>query len=134
MEEQYQRKRFHNAHEWRRFFFLWVTVFLWLFFLGYMVGLHFYRESFQPIVMAHVGVTEQSFYFYAEMKLFLYFIWACTTVSILAIINTWNKKRRKGDNIPDVYLVVIMAITVFFAFYYAKVDLQFLQLSFLGFL
>lgn len=133
MEQQHDRKHFHNAHEWRRVFFLWVTVILWIGFLAYMVGFHYYRETFEPMVMAHVGVTEKVFFYYAEMKLFLYFIWSCTIVSILAIINTWDKKRRKGDNIPDIFLVIIMGITVFFAFYYAQVDLQFLDTSFLAF-
>ncbi|MFT6986629.1 MAG: hypothetical protein ACJAT7_002470, partial [Psychromonas sp.] len=28
MEQQYVRQHFHNAHEWRRVFILWLTGFL----------------------------------------------------------------------------------------------------------
>ncbi|MDA7745808.1 hypothetical protein N8878_00555, partial [Psychromonas sp.] len=133
MEQKFVRKRFHNAHEWRRFLLLWFTVLLWLSFLGYMLGFHYHRESFEPMIMNHVGIEEAQYYQYVEIKLFLYLIWSCSIVSILAIVNTWKKKRREGDHTPDKFLVVIMAVTVTFAFYYAKVDLDFLngQFSFL---
>ena len=131
MEQQKQnkknRKRFHNAHEWRRFLLLWVTIFFWFAFLSYMIGFHFFRESVEPIIMKHIGITKHSNYQYVEIKLFIYLIWSCTIISTLAIINTWNKKRREGDNTPDKFLVVIMGITVAFSFYYAKTDLNYLN-------
>ena len=73
-------------------------------------------------------------YQFAEIKIFMYLLWSCCIVSVLAIINTWNKKRREGDNTPDKYLIVIMSVTVIFAFYYAKTDLDYLngQLSLLA--
>lgn len=133
MERQYERQRFHNAHEWRRFFLLWVTVFLWAAFLAYMMLFHYQREFFEPLIMSHVGVSSPQYYQFAEIKIFMYLLWSCSIISVLAIINTWNKKRREGDNTPDKYLVVIMLSSVLFAFYYAKTDLDFLngQLSML---
>lgn len=127
MEQQIDRKRFHNAHEWRRFFLLWITILLWVCFLGYMIGFHYFRDSFEPLIMEHVGIMEDRYYQYVEIKLFLAFIWSCALISVAAIINTWNKKRRQGDNTPDKFLVVIMGITVAFAFYYAKTDLNYLN-------
>ena len=134
MEDQYKRRQFHNAHEWRRFFLLWITVVLWGLFLAYMLLFHYQRESFEPLVMSHFGVDYPQYYQFAEIKLFMYLLWGCSIISVLAIINTWNKKRREGDNTPDKYLVVIMAATVVFAFYYAKTDLDYLngQLSLLA--
>ncbi len=134
MERQYERKRFHNAHEWRRFFLLWITVFLWAAFLAYMVLFHYHRDLFEPVVMSHFGVDSPQHYQFAEIKIFMYLLWTCSIVSVLAIINTWNKKRREGDNTPDKYLIVIMIATVSFAFYYAKTDLDYLdgQLSILA--
>lgn len=134
MQQQFERKRFHNAHEWRRFFMLWLTIFLWAAFLAYMLLFHFYRAEFEPLVMDHFGVMLVEYYQFAEIKLFMYLLWGCCIISVLAIINTWNKKRREGDNIPDKYLIVIMLVTVSFAFYYAKTDLDYLngQLSILS--
>ena len=134
MQYQNQRKRFHNAHEWRRFFMLWLTVFLWATFLVYMLLFHYYREGFEPLVMNHFGVIGFDYYQFAEIKLFIYLLWACCIISVLAIINTWNKKRRDGDNTPDKYLIGIMLVTVSFAFYYVKTDLDYLngQLSILA--
>lgn len=127
MQQHYERQRFHNAHEWRRFFLLWITVFLWAAFLAYMMLFHFQREFFEPLVMSHVGVSSPQYYQFAEIKIFMYLLWSCSIISVLAIINTWNKKRRAGDNTPDKYLVVIMLTSVLFAFYYAKTDLDFLN-------
>ncbi|WP_019614502.1 hypothetical protein [Psychromonas ossibalaenae] len=134
MEQQYERKRFHNAHEWRRFFMLWLTVILWAVFLAYMMLFHYQREFFEPLVMSHFGVESPQYYEFAEIKLFMYLIWSCSIVSVLAIVNTWDKKRRDGDNTPDKFLIVIMSVTVIFAFYYAKTDLNYLngQLSILA--
>lgn len=134
MEQQYVRQRFHNAHEWRRFLMLWLTVILWSAFLAYMLLFHFSRELFEPLVMDHFGIESPQNYLYAEIQLFMYLLWSCCIVSVLAIINTWNKKRREGDNTPDKFLVVIMSVTVAFAFYYAKTDLDYLngQLSILA--
>ncbi len=134
MEQQYIRRHFHNGHEWRRFFLLWLTVLLWAAFLGYMLLFHYQREFFEPLVMSHVGITSPAYYEFAEIKIFMYLLWSCAIVSVLAIVNTWDKKRRDGDNIPDVFLIIIMGITVAFAFYYAKNDLNYLngQLSILA--
>ena len=134
MQQQYVRQRFHNAHEWRRFFLLWLTVFLWAGFLVYMLLFHYARDFFEPLVMSHFAVDSAQYYQFAEIKIFIYLLWSCCIVSVLAIINTWNKKRRQGDNVPDKYLIVIMLCTVAFAFYYAKTDLDYLngQLSILA--
>ena len=134
MQQHYERKRLHNAHEWRRFFLLWLTVFLWAIFLAYMVLFHYQRDFFEPLVMSHFGVDSPLYYQFAEIKLFMYLLWSCCIISVLAMINTWNKKRRRGDNTPDKYLIVIMLSTVAFAFYYAKTDLDYLngQLLFLA--
>jgi hypothetical protein len=134
MEHQFERKRFHNAHEWRRFFMLWLTVFLWAAFLAYMLMFHYQREIFEPLIMGHFDITQFSNYQFVEIKLFLYLLWACCIVSVLAILNTWGKKRRTNDGLPDKFLIVIMSATVAFAFYYAKTDLNYLngQLSILA--
>jgi hypothetical protein len=134
MQHQYERRRLHNAHEWRRFILLWLTVFLWAALLVYMLLFHYQREFFEPLVMSHFGVDLPQHYQFAEIKLFMYLLWSCCIISVLAIINTWNKKRRKGDNTPDKYLIFMMLVTVSFAFYYAKTDLDYLngQLSILA--
>ncbi|WP_354624448.1 hypothetical protein [Psychromonas sp. MME2] len=134
MEQRYIRERLHNAHEWRRLLMLWLTVFLWAAFLGYMLLFHYAREFFEPLIMNHVGVESEQYYQFVEIKIFMYLLWSCCIVSVLAIINTWNKKRREGDNTPDKFLIVIMSATVVFAFYYAKTDLNYLngQLSLLA--
>jgi hypothetical protein len=77
--------------------------------------------------MSHFGVDQPRFYQFVEMKLFIYLLCSCSIISVLAIINSWNKKRRKGDHIPDRYLTGIMLVTVCFAFYYAKTDLNYLS-------
>jgi len=134
MQQQYERRRFHNAHEWRRFFLLWLTVLFWALFLGYMMLFHYQRDFFEPLIMSHFGVDAPQYYQFAEIKLFMYLLWSCSIISVFAIINTWNKKRRQGDNTPDKFLIVIMLSTVSFAFYYAKTDLNYLngQLSILA--
>ncbi len=134
MQQEFERKHFHNAHEWRRFFMLWLTVILWGAFLAYMLLFHYQREIVEPIIMNHFGITSRANYQFVEIRLFMYQLWACCIVSVLAILNTWGKKRRPGDGIPDVFLIVIMSSTVFFAFYYAKTDLNYLngQLSILA--
>jgi len=134
MQQQFERKHFHNGHEWRRFFLLWLTIFLWGGFLFYMVLFHYQREFIEPLVMGHFGITSKSYYQFVEIQIFSYLLWSCCIVSVLAIINTWGKKRREGDNIPDKYLIVIMLLSVSFAFYYAKTDLNYLngQLSILA--
>lgn len=134
MDHQLKRRHFHNAHEWRRFFLLWLTVILWALFLGYMVLFHYQREFFEPLVMSYFSVDLPQYFQFAEIKLFIYQLWSCCVISVLAIINTWNKKRRAGDNLPDKFLLSIMLITVSFAFYYAKNDLNYLdgQLSILS--
>jgi len=134
MQQEFERKTFHNAHEWRRFFMLWLTVFLWGAFLIYMLMFHYQRDFFEPLIMQHFGITSESNYQYVEIRLFMYLLWSCCIVSILAILNTWGKKRRPGDNVPDQFLIVIMSATVLFAFYYAKTDLNYLngQLSVLA--
>ena len=116
------------------FSLLWLTVFLWAIFLAYMVLFHYQRDFFEPLVMSHFGVDSPLYYQFAEIKLFMYLLWSCCIISVLAMINTWNKKRRRGDNTPDKYLIVIMLSTVAFAFYYAKTDLDYLngQLLFLA--
>ena len=53
MQQQFERKHFHNGHEWRRFFLLWLTIFLWGGFLFYMVLFHYQREFIEPLVMGH---------------------------------------------------------------------------------
>jgi len=127
MRQQYNRQHFHNAHEWRRFFMLWLTVFLWAAFLAYMLLFHYNRDFFEPLVMMHFGVDSPLYYQFVEIQIFMYLLWACCIISVLAIINTWNKKRRQGDSTPDKYLIVIMLSTVAFAFYYAKSDLNYLN-------
>ncbi len=133
-QQHFERKRLHNAHEWRRFFLLWSTVFLWGAFLGYMLLFHFQREIFEPMVMEHFNIQSAANYQYVEIRLFMYLLWSCSIVSVLAIVNTWGKKRRPGDNTPDKFLVVIMSVTVAFALFYAKTDLNYLngQLSILA--
>lgn len=133
-QREYNRQRFHNAHEWRRFFLLWLTVLFWAMFLAYMVLFHYQRSYFQPIIMSHFSITSPLYFQFAEIKLFMYLLWTCSVISVLAIINTWNKKRRKGDNVPDKYLIIIMLISLAFAFYYVKTDLNYLngQLSILS--
>ncbi|WP_022941105.1 hypothetical protein [Psychromonas hadalis] len=134
MQQQFERKRFHNAHEWRRFFMLWLTVFLWGAFLVYMLLFHYQREIFEPIIMGHFGITSVANYQFVEIRLFMYLIWSCSIVSVLAILNTWGKKRRPGDGTPDKFLIVIMSSAVVFAIFYAKTDLNYLngQLSVLA--
>ncbi|MCG6200614.1 hypothetical protein [Psychromonas antarctica] len=134
MEQQYVRQHFHNAHEWRRFFLLWLTVFLWAAFLGYMLLFHYARDFFEPLVMSYFEVDSPQYYQFSEIRIFMSLLWACSIISVLAILNTWNKKRRQGDNTPDKFLIVIMSATVVFAFYYAKTDLNYLngQLSILA--
>ncbi|MCP4325980.1 MAG: hypothetical protein GY951_04985 [Psychromonas sp.] len=134
MHQEFERKRFHNAHEWRRFFMLWLTVFLWAAFLVYMLMFHYQRDSFEPIIMQHFAITDESNYQFVEIRLFMYLLWSCCIVSVLAILNTWGKKRRPGDNTPDKFLIVIISSAVLFAFYYAKTDLNYLngQLSVLA--
>ncbi|MCW8997063.1 MAG: hypothetical protein OQK77_14710, partial [Psychromonas sp.] len=96
-------------------------------FLVYMMLFHYQREFFEPFVMSHFGVDLPRYYQSAEIQLFMYLLWSCCIISVLAIINTWNKKRRQGDNTPDKYLIVIMLSCVSFAFYYAKTDLNYLN-------
>jgi hypothetical protein len=134
MQPEFERKNFHNGHEWRRFIMLWLTVFLWAAFLAYMLLFHYQREMFEPLIMGHFGITAISNYQFVEIRLFMYLLWSCCIVSVLAILNTWGKKRRPGDGVPDMFLIVIMLSTVVFAFYYAKTDLHYLdgQLSMLA--
>jgi hypothetical protein len=127
MQQEFERQHFHNAHEWRRFFMLWLTVFLWGAFLAYMLLFHYQREIFEPIIMGHFGIDAISNYQFAEIKLFMYLLWTCCIVSVLAILNTWGKKRRPGDNTADKFLIVIMSTSVIFSFYYAKTDLNYLN-------
>ena len=134
MQQHFERKRLHNAHEWRRFIMLWLTVILWAAFLAYMLLFHYQREIFEPIVMGHFEISSFTNYQFVEIQLFMYLLWACCIVSVLAILNTWGKKRRPNDGLPDKFLIVIMCTTVVFAFYYAKTDLNYLngQLSVLA--
>lgn len=134
MQQEYERKHFHNGHEWRRFIMLWLTVFLWGAFLAYMLLFHYQRDMFEPLIMGHFGITAISNYQFVEIRLFMYLLWSCCIVSVLAILNTWGKKRRPGDGIPDMFLIAIMLSAVVFAFYYAKTDLNYLdgQLSVLA--
>lgn len=134
MQQQFERKRLHNAHEWRRFIMLWLTIILWGAFLIYMLLFHYQRAMFEPLVMNHFEISTAAHYQYVEIQLFMYLLWACCIVSVLAILNTWGKKRRPGDNTPDKFLIFIMSVTVLFAFYYAKTDLNYLngQLSLLA--
>ena len=127
MQERFERRYFHNAHEWRRFFLLWITILLWALFLVYMLLFHYQRVYFEPLVMSYFSVDFPQYFQFVEIKLFIYLLWSCCVISVLAIINTWNKKRRDGDNIPDIFLIVIMLITVSFALYYAKTDLNYLN-------
>lgn len=123
-----------NGHQWGRFFMLWLSVFLWGAFLVYMLLFHYQRELFEPIVMGHFNITSEANYQFSEIRLFLYLFFSCCIVSILAIFNTFGKRRRKNDNTPDKFLFFIMITTVVFAFYYAKTDLSYLNgtLSFLA--
>ena len=127
MPESFERRHFHNAHEWRRFFLLWITILLWGLFLVYMLLFHYQRVYFEPLVMSYFSVDFPQYFQFAEIKLFIYLLWSCCVISVLAIINTWNKKRRDGDNIPDIFLIVIMLTTVSFAIYYIKTDLNYLN-------
>ena len=134
MQFENERRRFQNAHQWRRFFLLWLTVFFWTILFVYMLLFHYQRDFFEPLVMSLFSIDSPRYYQFVEIKLFIYLLWSCGIVSVLAMINTWNKKRRQGDNRPDAYLIIIMSITVIFAFYYAKTDLYYLneQLSILS--
>jgi len=134
MQQHFERKRLHNGHEWRRFIMLWLTVILWAAFLAYMLLFHYQREIFEPFIMNHFQITSVSNYQFVEIKLFMYQLWSCCIVSILAILNTWGKKRRSDDGTPDKLLIIIMSVTIAFAFYYAKTDLNYLngQLSLLA--
>jgi len=124
MQQQIGRRHFHNAHEIRRFTLLWLTILLWAVFLVYMILFHWLREIVEPMLMSHFDIMNIASYPFVEAQLFIYLLWACCSVSVLAIMNTWGKKHRAGDNTPDKFLVVIMAITVSFAFYYAYCDLD----------
>lgn len=133
MEETLDRRDRHNGHQRRRTFLLWLTVLLWGLLLLYMTLFHYQREFFEPIVMSYLHVDRPMLFQYAEIKFFMYLLWSCSFISVLTIINSWNKERRVGDVLPDIFLIVIMLVSVSFAFYYVKTDLNYLngQLSIL---
>jgi hypothetical protein len=134
MQQHFEGNRRHTGNEWRRFIMLWLTVILWALFLVYMLLFHYQRELFEPFIMSHFQISTASNYLFVEMKLFMYQLWTCCIVSILAILNTWGKRRRSDDGTPDKLLIITMSVTIVFAFYYAKTDLNYLngQLSLLA--
>lgn len=134
MQQEFERKHFHDEQQMCRFFMLWLTIFLWGGFLTYMLLFHYLRDIVEPLVMSHFEVINHSYYQFAEIRLFTYWLLSCCIISILAIISTSGIKRRRGDNIPDKHLIVIMSLSVLFAFYYVKNDLDYFngQLSILA--
>jgi len=99
-----------------------------------MLLFHFQRGFFEPLIMHSLGIQHAINYTTVEESVFLLLLWSCCFASVISMVNTWGKKRRPGDNKPDQLLVVIMATTVSFAFYYAYHDLDCLngQLLLLG--
>lgn len=127
MAQQLGRRKLYNPTECRRFVITWLTFLLWAAFLIYMLLFHFMRDSFQPMVMQHFSISQASSYAYVEMTLFLYLLWSCCMIAILAMINSWGKKRRRADHIAENSFAAMMIVTVMFAFYYAHHDLHYLD-------
>lgn len=124
MQRQIGRKELHNTHAWCHFTMLWLTVFLWVVLLLYMLLFHWLRASVEPLIMNHFKITDIASYSLLEAKLFIYLLWSCCIVSILAMINDWGKKWRPSDKISSILLVVLMFSTASFAFFYASCDLN----------
>ena len=124
MEQEIDKRAFHSNYEWRRCTLIWVSAVFWAVFLTYMLLFHYFRESFEPIVMRHFSIGRTDDYPFIEMLLFLYLLWSCCIVSILSIVSGWGKHRRPADKRSDKCFMITMLITVCFAFYYANSDLD----------